>query len=134
MRYVLALHVSGTARVRKLGSVGLEAQPLTGSDAGYRRALDQPSPPGFEQNFWNAALAACALRLYQAVLEAPFRPSKTFLNESEFANAIVVPQTPGIINAEEWQMSNMTATVIIRDTLKMGCASNMLLTCETILG
>jgi len=73
------------------------------------------------------------LRLYQAVLEAPFRPSKTFLNESEFANAIVVPQTSGIINAGAWQMSSMSAAVIIRDTLKIGCASNMLLTCETIV-
>jgi hypothetical protein len=42
------------------------------------------------------AALACALRLCQAVLEAPSRPSTTFLDKSEFVNAIAVLRRPGL--------------------------------------
>jgi transposase len=46
-------------------------QPLTRTDAGHRRALDQPlAAPSYERNFWNAALAAARTVRRQAARPA----------------------------------------------------------------
>jgi hypothetical protein len=72
-----------------------------------------------------AVQVACALRLYQPVLSrGSLETVDNVLDESEFANAIEGPQTPMLMNAGAWQMSNMMLTAMIRDAPETSCASS----------
>jgi len=58
-----------------------------------------------------AVQVACALRLYQPVLiRGSPETVGNVLDGSEFVNAIGGPQTPMLMNARAWQMSNMMLT------------------------
>ena len=82
-----------------------------------------------------AVQVACALRLYQPVLiRGSLETVGNVLDESEFVNARGGPQTPMLINASAWQMSNMMLTAMIRDASETSCASSILLARETARG
>jgi hypothetical protein len=72
-----------------------------------------------------AVQVACALRLYQPVLiRGSLETVDNVLDESEFVDAIGGPQTPMLMNASAWRMSNMMLTAMIRDASETSCASS----------
>jgi hypothetical protein len=79
-----------------------------------------------------AVQVACALQLYQPVLiRGSLETVDNVLDQSESVNATGGPQTPMLMNASAWQMSNMMLTVMIRDASETSCGEQLLFTRET---
>jgi hypothetical protein len=72
-----------------------------------------------------AVQGACALRPYQPVLiGGSLETAGNVLDESEYVDPIGGPQTPTLMNASAWQVSNMMLIAMIRDASETSCASS----------